>query len=148
MTLRDTINQNLTASMKEGAAERTAVLRMLKSSLQMEQIKVGHELTEPEVLKVVQREAKQRKEAIVQYRQGGRSDLVDAESQELAIIETYLPQAMDDAELEALVKTVIIETGAQELSQMGAVIAGVLRRAEGRADGSRVSQLVRQSLGA
>ncbi|HUC20961.1 MAG TPA: GatB/YqeY domain-containing protein, partial [Candidatus Polarisedimenticolaceae bacterium] len=99
--------------MKEADALRTGVLRMLKSSLQMEQIKLGHELTEAEVLKVVQREAKQRKEAITQYDEGGRADLAASERQELALIETYLPQAMDDSELEALVKTVISETGAQ-----------------------------------
>lgn len=148
MTLRDTINQDLTASMKEGTAERTGVLRMLKSSLQMEQIKLGHDLTEAEVMKVLQREAKQRKEASAQYEQGGRTDLAVSENQELAIIETYLPQAMDDAELEALVKTVITETGAQAVAQMGVVISGVMQRAGGRADGSRVSKLVRQSLGA
>ncbi|HEX7259905.1 MAG TPA: GatB/YqeY domain-containing protein [Candidatus Saccharimonadia bacterium] len=147
MALRDTINQNLTASMKEGDALHTGVLRMLKSSLQMEQIKLGHELTEAEVLKVLQREAKQRKEAIIQYEQGGRDDLVAGENQELEIIEAYLPKQMDDAELEAVVKAVISETGAKDITQLGVVMSAVMQRTEGRADGAKVAQYVRQSLG-
>ncbi len=124
---------------------RTAVLRLIKSSLKNEQIKLGHELTEAEALKVVQREAKQRKDSIAQYAQGGRTDLAESEQHELTIIESYLPQQMSEAELTALVDAVIAETSANA-TQMGMVIGAVLQRAEGRADGTAVSQLVRQKL--
>ncbi len=146
MALRETLNQNLITSMKEGDTARTGVLRMMKSSFQMEQIKLGHELSEAEVLKVLQREAKQRKEAIIQYEEGNRQDLVKTEQQELAIIDAYLPKQMDDEELNAIIKTVIAETGADGITQIGVVMGGVMQKTAGRANGSKVSQLVRQHL--
>lgn len=146
MALVPHINQDLTASMKAGDAPRTSVLRLLKNALQQEQIKVGHELTEPEALKVAAREAKQRKDSIAQYQEAGRADLADSERHELEIIETYLPQQMSKPDLEKLVEAVIAETGTTDKAQMGVVIGEVMKRAAGRADGAAVSQLVRQKL--
>jgi hypothetical protein len=146
MSLQTQIDQDLTASMKEGVVARTSVLRLLKSSLKNEQIKLGHELTEAETLKLLQREAKQRKDSITQYQAGDRDDLAEAEKQELAIIEGYLPNQMSEAELTDLVKTVVAETKTTDQTQMGVVIGAVMKRAEGRADGAMVAQLVRQQL--
>ena len=146
MALLSQIDQDLTTSMKEGIVSRTAVLRLLKNALKNEQIKVGHELSDPEELKVLQREAKQRKDSITQYRDGDRDDLADAEQAELGIIETYLPQQMSETELTALVDKVIADTQSAGGSQMGVVIGQVLKEASGRADGAMVSQLVRQKL--
>ena len=146
MTLLEQIDQDLASSMKEGNAERTGVLRLLKNAFKNEQIKAGHELSDAEVLKVLQREAKQRKDSIIQYQQGNRTDLAEAEQNELAIIETYLPQQLSEAKLSELVDTVITETKATSVAQMGMVIGEVVKRAAGRADGSAVSQLVRQKL--
>jgi uncharacterized protein len=145
MALIDQIDTDLASSMKEGEAARTGVLRLLKNSIKNEQIKAGHDLSEPEVLKVLQREAKQRKDSIAQFKQGGRDDLADTEQQELAVIETYLPQQMSETELTVLVDTVITETAATP-AQMGVVIGEVMKRAAGQADGAAVSQLVRQKL--
>lgn len=146
MSLLSQIDQDIAASMKEGVASRTATLRLIKNSLKNEQIKVGHELSEAEALKVLGREAKQRRDSIEQYTAGGRTDLADAEKLELSIIESYLPQQMGDEELAQLADSVIAETGATGVTQMGMVIGAVIQRAEGRADGTRVSQLVRQKL--
>jgi uncharacterized protein YqeY len=146
MALVSQIDQDLTTSMKEGMADRTAVLRLLKSSLKNEQIKLGHELSEEEALKVVQREAKQRKDSIAQYQQGGRNDLVDAEQGELTLIEAYLPAQMSEEELSQLVNKVIADTNATGVAQMGVVIGAVLKQAAGQADGAAVSRLVRQKL--
>jgi uncharacterized protein YqeY len=146
MALVTQIDQDLATSMKEGLAARTSVLRLLKSSLKNEQIKLGHDLSEAEVLKVLQREAKQRKDSITQYQAGGRTDLAEAEQQELDTIENYLPSQMSEAELATLIDSVITETKATDKTQMGVVIGAVLQRAEGRADGNAVSQLVRQKL--
>ena len=146
MALPTQIDQDLATSMKEGVVARTAVLRLVKSSLKNEQIKLGHELSEAEALKVLQREAKQRKDSIEQYRAGNRADLAESEQHELTIIEAYLPQQMSPDELEQLVDSVIAETNATGVAQMGAVIGAVLARAKGRADGAAVSQLVRQKL--
>jgi uncharacterized protein YqeY len=146
MALIDTIDQDLASAMKEGDAPRTGVLRLLKNALKNEQIKSGNELGEAEALKILQREAKQRKDSIAQFTKGGRSDLVESEEQELAIIEEYLPQQMEEAELQQLVDAVIEEIKATDMTQMGAVIGAVMQRAAGRADGAAVSRLVRQKL--
>lgn len=146
MGLFATIDQDLIAAMKAGEADRTAVLRLLKNSLKNEQIKSGQELSDEQALKVLQREAKQRKDSIEQYTKGGRADLAESEQAELAIIDTYLPQQMDEAELGQLVDAVIAETGASSMQQMGMVIGAVMQRVEGRTDGGKVSQVVRQKL--
>lgn len=145
MALINQIDTDLASSMKEGEAARTGVLRLLKNSLKNEQIKAGHELSEAEALKVLQREAKQRKDSITQFKQGGRDDLADSEQQELTVIEAYLPKQMGEDELAALVDAVIAETGATP-AQMGVVIGEVMKRATGKADGAAVSQMVRQKL--
>jgi uncharacterized protein YqeY len=146
MSLIGQIDRDLATSMKEGTAERTGVLRLLKSALGNEQIKMGHILLKGEVFKVLQREAKQRRDSIAQYRQGGREDLAEAEQKELEIIEGYLPDQMGEDELKQLVDAVIAETGATTPAQMGLVMAVVMHRAAGQADGAAVSALVRQKL--
>jgi uncharacterized protein YqeY len=148
MTLSEQLTADLGDSMKAGNSAKTGVLRLLKSSLKNEQIKLGHELGNDEVLKVLQREAKQRRDSIDQYQTAGRSDLVAIEEAELAIIQTYLPQAMSPAELEQVVDEVIAQVGATDAKQMGAVIGGVMQRVGARAEGGTVSQLVRSKLGA
>lgn len=146
MSLQTQLDQDLATSMKEGVVARTSVLRLLKSSLKNEQIKVGHDLSEAEILTVLQREAKQRKDSITQYQAGGRDDLAAGEQQELAIIESYLPAQMSETEIATLVDSVIAEIKATDQTQMGVVIGAVVKRAEGRADGAMVAALVRQKL--
>ena len=146
MGLVQQIDQDTITAMKEGVAARTAVLRLVKTSLKNEQIKLGHELSEDEALKVVQREAKQRKDSISQFREAGREDLASSEEHELEIIQTYLPQQMDEAELRTMVDDVVRDTNATGLAEMGVVIGQVMQRAAGRADGALVAQLVKQRL--
>jgi len=147
MSLSAQLDQDIATSMKEGVVARTTTLRLIKNALKNEQIKLGHELSQAEALKVLQREAKQRKDSIAQYRAGNRADLADSEQHELTIIEAYLPAQMGEAELANLVDAAIAETGATGVAQMGAVIAAVMQRAGGRADGAAVAQQVRQKLG-
>jgi uncharacterized protein len=146
MSLQTQLDQDLATSMKEGSTVRTSVLRLLKSSLKNEQIKLGHDLSETEVLKLLQHEAKQRKDSITQYQAGDRNDLAEAEQRELIIIESYLPDQMSETELTGLVESVIAEVKATDQTQLGVVIGAVMQRAEGRADGAAVAQLVRQKL--
>ena len=146
MSLTPQIDQELATSMKEGVVSRTATLRLIKNSLQNEQIKLGHELSEDEQLKVLQREAKQRRDSIEQYTQGGRPELAAAEEQELQIIQSYLPEQMSEEELGKLVDAVIAEIEPSGVAQMGAVIGAVMQRAGGKAEGNQVSQLVRSKL--
>lgn len=140
------IQSDLVTAMKERDEATTAVLRLLKSGLGNEKIKLGHELTDDEVLKVLQREAKQRRDSIEAYTQGGRVDLADAEKAELEIIVGYLPQQLSEEEVGKLVDQAIAETGAADVGQMGIVIGKVMAQASGQADGATVSRLVKARL--
>jgi uncharacterized protein len=146
MTILERIESDLSTAMKEGHSADVAVLRLLKNSLKNEQIKLGHELSDDETLKVLQREAKQRRDSIEAYRQANRADMAEAEEGELAVISNYLPEQMEEAELAGIVESVIAETGATGKSQMGQVIGLVMKRVAGRADGAAVSNLVARRL--
>jgi uncharacterized protein YqeY len=146
VTLAEQLTEGMKASMKAGDATRTGVLRLLRGALKNEEIKVGHPLDEAEALKVVQREAKQRRDSMEAYRAADRVDLVAVEEGELAIIQTFLPEAMSEAELAAVVAEVVAELGATDAKQMGAVIGGVMKRVGARADGGAVARLVREKL--
>lgn len=148
MSLSERVQSDLTAAMKEQNAPLVAVLRLVKSSLKNEEIKLGHALSDDEVLKVLQHEAKQRKDSITAYNEGGRKDLADAEQAELDLISDYLPKQIGEAELTRIVDEVIAETGANSLAQMGAVIGKVMQITAGAADGGTVSAVVRQKLSA
>jgi uncharacterized protein YqeY len=146
MTLKEQLTEDMKTSMKAGTAERTGVLRLLRGAIKNEEIKLGHELADDEVLKVLAREVKQRKDSIEAYTAAGRTDLVDVEAAEQKVIAEYLPQAMDEAELKAVVEAAIAKTGATDMKQMGAVIGAVMQVVGTRADGGAVSKLVREYL--
>ena len=146
MGIVEQLNEDMKTSMKAGQADRTGTLRLLRGALKNEEIKVGHELDEAEAMKVLQREAKQRRDSISAYETADRSDLADKESAELAVIAEYLPETMSDEELVKVVREVVAETGATTAAQMGIVIGGVMKRVGARADGATVSRLVREEL--
>ncbi len=146
MSFVQKISDELTESMRGGDTERLAVLRLLKTSLKNEQIKVMHELSDEEALKIVIREAKQRRDSITQFEAAGRKDLADAEKAELVLIEQYLPKQLDEAELASIVDKVISETGATTKAQMGQVMGLVMKQTAGAADGGLVSKLVASKL--
>ena len=146
MTLLETLQHDMTSSMKQGDATRTGTIRLLRSAMQNEAIKVGHALDDGEAMKVLQREAKQRRDSITQYAAAGRDDLVAVEEGELKLIDGYLPQPLDEAELSSIVDSVITELGATDASKLGAVIGAVLAQVGATADGGTVSKLVRSRL--
>lgn len=148
MTLADKLTEDMKASMRAGDAARTGTLRLLRGALKNEEIKTGRPLEDDGVLKVLQHEAKQRRDSIEAYRGAGRDDLVAHEEAELAVVNEYLPQAMTDGEVAAVVQTVIAETGAAGMAQMGAVMGAVMQRVGVRADGSTVARIVRERLSA
>lgn len=128
---------------------KTSVLRLLLSAINYYEIQkggAGYEATEEDVLAVLQSEAKKRRESIEQFKTGGRQDLVDKETKELEILQTYLPAQMSEEEIRELVKQVITETGATSISDMGRVMGMLIPRVKGRADGNLVSQIVKQEL--
>ncbi len=142
MNTTDKITQDMGESMKAGTADVTGVLRLIKTSLKNEQIKLGHELSDDEAMKVIAKEAKQRRDSITAYEAAGRPDLADVEKAESIIIERYLPQQLSEAEVTALVEQALAETGATTKAQMGLVMGLVMKKTAGAADGGMVSRIV------
>lgn len=152
MTLHETVEADLTAAMKARDALRTSALRMVIAALKNRAVADGlgpqGRLDDAVVRQVLQTELKRRREAAAAFRDGGRAESAASEEAEAAVYEAYLPAPLDDDALAALVAAVVAETGAAGPQQMGAVIRTVLERAEGRADGGRVSAVVKATLGA
>jgi uncharacterized protein YqeY len=147
MALTQTIQQEMTAAMRAGDAGRRDALRLLIAAFQNARIAAGHELADDEAIRVLQREAKQRRDSIVEYERAAREDLVRREQEELAVIEGYLPQALSESEVEELARAAITEVGASGLGDLGRVMRPLMERVAGRADGRRVTEVVRGLLG-
>lgn len=146
MNLNERIAVEMKEAMKAQNVDLLATLRMLKSAILNQQIALGHELSDTEIIATLEKQAKQRRDSIEQYKAGKREDLAAKEAAELSIIETYLPQKLETAALTALIDEVIAETGAATLADMGKVIKAVMGKAAGAADGKEVSLLVKEKL--
>jgi len=146
MNLNERLNEDMKSAMKSQNVSVLATLRMLKNALQNQSIALGHEPNDTEVLATLEKQAKQRRDSIEQYKAGGREDLASTEAAELTIIESYLPEKMDDEALSKLVEAAIVETGASTVSDMGKVMKLVMERAAGAADAKKVSEIVRGKL--
>ena len=146
MTLISEIEEDLTESMKERDQERVGTLRLVLSALRAAEKELQRPLDESEELQVLQRERKKRVEAAEAFRAAGREEQADAEEEEAEVIEEFMPEPVDEAELERIVDDAIAETGATSLRDLGRVMADVMPQVAGRADGSEVSRLVREKL--
>ena len=147
MTLQDRVQQGLKSAMLAKDIDRLATLRLLKSALGYLQIERNAEqLSDLEVIAVVQKEIKKRRDAIEQYHAGGRPELAEKEGRELAVLETFLPQPLSPEELAQLVQSTIQELGAASKKDMGPVIKAVQAKAAGRADGKSNSALAAKLL--
>jgi uncharacterized protein YqeY len=143
VTILEKVQEDVRTAMKAGERERAAALRMVVDALQQD-AKLG----EGDEVAVLQRERKKRLEAADAYHEGGRGEQADVERGEAELIEVYLPEQLSDEELGELVSAAIEETGATEQKQMGQVMSALMPKVGGRADGKRVSQVVRERLGA
>jgi len=147
MSLQDQIQQELKAAMLAKEAQRLGALRMLKSALGYLQIEKKQEtLPDAEVIALVQREIKKRRDAAEQFTTGGRAELAAKELAEIRVLEAFLPQPLSAEELEALVRAAIQESGATSKKEMGTVIKLVQAKAEGKADGRTISAAVSRLL--
>ena len=143
MTLLERISQEIKTAMLARDAERLSTLRLLKSALGYLQIeKKVDSLPDAEVVAVIQKEIKKRRDAVEQFTAGGRPELADKEAMEIKVLETFLPQALSAEELEQLVRGTIQKLGATSKKEMGPVIKAVQAKAAGRADGKSISALV------
>jgi uncharacterized protein YqeY len=144
------ITERIQADAKDAAKaqdrDRLSALRLLLDALGKEAKEARAPLDEQREIAVLKRERKRRAEAAEAYRKGGRTDLAESEEAEAALIEQYLPEEISDEELESLIADALSETGAASPKEMGKVMAAVMSKAGGRADGRRVSELVRSKL--
>lgn len=148
--LKTRLHDDLTTSMKARDELRTATLRMVLTAVKTEEVSGGEarELDDAEVLKVLAREGKKRREAAEAYTQAGRTELAEREEAEGRVIDEYLPAQLSDADLESLVADAVAEAGATSPQQMGAVMKLVTPKVAGRAEGGRVAAAVKKALGA
>lgn len=140
------IEADIKTALQQQDAVTASVLRTLKSELHNAEIERGGELDETAVAAVLQKQAKQRRESIEEYARAGRDDKAEAEQQELAIIERYLPEPLDAAALEQFVRETIAEVGAESPADMGKVMKALQPKIAGRAEGSVVAQAVKDQL--
>ena len=149
MTLQQRVDSDLKEAMRAKDARKLGVLRMLKSALKYAVIAKSDaeaELSDAEAVQVIRKQAKQRQDSIESFEKGGRGELADKEKQELAILNTYLPQGMNPDELAKVVRETIAELGATSKAQMGVVMKALQGKLAGRADGKTLSTEVQKQL--
>ncbi len=145
MSLLERVKADITAAMKAGERERVGRLRLVSSELQKAH-KDAASGSQADEVAVLQRERKRRVEAATAYREAGREDLAESEEAEAELIDGYLPAQLSDDELHAIVGDVVAESGASSPQQMGQVMSAVMPKVQGRADGKRVSAIVKEKL--
>ena len=148
-TLKDQLRTDLTAAMKARDETRTRALRMALTSISTEEVSgaIAHELSDDDVIKIIGREAKRRREAAAAFADAGRAEQAAAEQAEEKVLTGYLPAQLEDAELSAIVAAAIAQTGASGPTGIGQVMKVVTPQVAGRAEGSRVAAMVRSQLG-
>jgi len=146
MSLFDTIQNDMYAAMKSGDKHKTGTLRVALSTLKDKKIEKRENLTDVEAIKIIQNLVKQRKEAADIYKENDRNDLMENENAELEILNAYLPQMMSEYDLRILVKKVVKDTGASNLSDIGKVMPEVMKQSAGKADGKMAQSIVREFL--
>ncbi|GAF65962.1 hypothetical protein BTS2_2862 [Bacillus sp. TS-2] len=146
MSLLERLNNDMKSAMKNKDKLKLSVIRLVKASLQNEQIKIGRELTDDESLTVLNRELKQRRDSLHEFEQANREDLATKIRDEITILEIYMPEQLSEEELSELVKDTIAEVGASSKADMGKVMGALMPKVKGKADGSLVNRLVQQHL--
>ena len=146
MSLLSTLNDDMKTAMKAKDKETLTVIRMLKASLQNEQIKVGRDLDTDEELTILSREMKQRRDSLTEFENAGREDLVEKVKSEITIVEKYLPEQLTEAEIRQIVKDALTVTGASSTKEFGKVMGVVMPKVKGKADGNQVNAIVKELL--
>jgi hypothetical protein len=147
MPLKDQITEDMKSAMKAGEKDRLKVVRLIRAAIKQIEIDQRIELDDVAVLGVIEKMVKQRRDSVEQFQKGNRNDLADIELAEIVILDTYLPEPLSDAEVDALIDAAIAATGAQSIRDMGKVMGQVKSEAAGRADMSAVGAKVKARLG-
>ena len=148
MNLRDRIPEDMKAAMRARDSARLSAIRLLLAAMKQREVDERVELSDPDILSIIEKMMKQRRESVAQYALAARQDLVDAEKFEMDVLAAYLPQQMDDADIAAAVAAAIAETSAASVKDMGKVMALLKPRLAGRADTAKVSGMVKSRLSA
>jgi len=146
MSLQETIQNQLIVATKKKDAVHVGTLRMLRAAIKNRQVELQADLDDPEVLRLIHTQIKQRKEAIRQFEDGGRDDLVNKEKQELAVLMSFMPEQLSVEAINDVVAAVIQELGAKDMKDMGRVMKTVMGQLAGSADGKLVNEMVRKHL--
>ncbi|GAB7022988.1 GatB/YqeY domain-containing protein [Salidesulfovibrio brasiliensis] len=144
--LQSRIDKDYIQAYKAKEEVKVAVLRLLKAAIKNTSVELGRDPNEAELLEIILRQAKQRRESIEQYRAGGRDDLADREAAELIVLEDYLPKQLSDDETAAEIDAIIVEVGAESMKDMGQVMKLLNERFKGRIDGRKASEAVKAKL--
>ena len=148
MTLMEQLNEDMKTAMKarEEGKSRLSVIRLIKTSIQYQEVEKGSALTEEEITAVIARELKQRRDVLPDYEKSGRDDMVKTLHDEIHILMDYLPRQLEESELRAMISETIAETGAAGPKDMGKVMSKISAAVKGKADGRIVSALVKEML--
>jgi len=146
MSLREQINNDMKVAMRAGDARKRDAIRLLTAALKQKEVDERKELADADVVAIIDKMIKQRRDSITQFEKGGRQDLADTEKYELSVLQAYMPQALSEAEIGDIVAASIAESGAKGPADMGKVMAVLKPKLAGRADMSKVSGLVKARL--
>jgi len=146
MTLKERITDDMKAAMRSGEKERLGVIRMITSAIKQREVDERISLDDVQVLSVLEKMIKQRKESLVQFQAGNRQDLVDKESAEITLLQGYLPSQLSDADIDGLINDAIAASGAGSIKDMGKVMAIIKGKAQGRADMAAVGAKIKARL--
>jgi uncharacterized protein YqeY len=146
LSLTNQLDQEMKMALKNKDKQKLSTIRMLKSAIKKEEIDKKRPLNDDEIISVIMREVKQRKDSLAEYKAAGRDDLVEKEQAEIDILSAYLPEQMSEEELKALVQQVIEEVGAGSKADMGKVMSAIMPKVKGRAEGRLVNRMVQEAL--
>jgi uncharacterized protein YqeY len=147
VTLKERITEDMKAAMRASDKERLSTIRMVQAAIKQREVDERIVLDDAQVIAVLEKMVKQRRESVAAFEQGGRTDLADKEKSEIALLATYLPAQLSAAEVDALIKEAIAATGAASVKDMGKVMGAVKAKAAGRADMGAVSARIKAALG-
>jgi uncharacterized protein YqeY len=146
VTLKERINEDMKAAMRASDKERLSTIRMAQAAIKQREVDERTTLDDAQVIAVIEKMVKQRRESVAQFEQGGRSDLAEKEEREIAVLQGYLPEPLSESELDAIIREAIAESGASSMKDMGKVMAAVKARAAGRAAMGAVSARIKAAL--
>ncbi len=147
-SLKDKLKNDLKDAMKTKNTLKRDTIRFLMSALKQVEVDERRELSDEDIVKIIQKSAKQREDSMNQYKNAGRDDLYQKESNELKILKEYLPKQMGDDELKDIIKNIILKTGANSIKDIGKVMGAAIKECSGKADGKRINKIAKEMLSA